>query len=450
MNKIIILNSVWGVVAAGAFFAGRTVETPSGDSANQSSQGGGSGLSSRNGGSGPGGSSSSSGGPGTSLAGGGLNGGSSAGVTVAQFQNESNALVANKMFADLLLTLDAGNARELFDAMIEKQRNGNDVGQQMGLLLEAWGKVDGPTALAAVSEMGGDGRRRGFASISAMRGWASNDPEAAKAHLEGMEGGFEKGMMTQGVVSGLASVDPFAATEYVLKLDAEREASGEGGDDRWRGYAVDRQMEAIANAQIQRGMKDATSWAESLPDGNIKSSAFDRVAESFARNSPEEAAEWIKSHADQEYAGRAIREVSEELSREDPAAAVTWASELPEEAQGGAMRTAMEQWTREDPEAAGGYLGNMSESPTRDAAVSSFARTLDREDPALAAEWAGSISDEGTRTETLQSVARSWLRSDADAAKAWLPQSGLSAEAQQRAIEESSRGGRRDFGGRGR
>lgn len=444
MNKTIILNSIWGLIAVGAFLAGRTDQNSNGSGDSASSSGApASGLSSRS--SGAMGSSSSGAYGANGSTTGSLNGSSSSGVTVAQFQSESNALLANKMFADLLLDLNAGNARELFDAMVEKQRNGNDVGQQMGLLLEAWGKVDGPSALAAVSEMGGDGRRRGFASISAMKGWASSDPVAAKAHLEGLEDGFEKGMMTQGVVSGLAEVDPFAATEYVIALDAEREASADGNNDRWRGFAIDRQMEAIANAQIQRGMKDATAWAESLPDGTIKASAFDRVADSFARNDPQEAAEWVKNHAGQEYAERAVREVSEELSREDPVAAVKWAGELPEEAQAGAMSTAMERWTRDDPEAAGSYLTNLADSTTRDAAVMSFARTLDREDPALAAEWAGSITNEATRTETLQSVARSWLRSDADAARAWLPQSGLSAEAQQQAIDESSRGGRPDF-----
>ncbi|MBT6398899.1 MAG: hypothetical protein HOK04_03820, partial [Verrucomicrobia bacterium] len=360
-------------------------------------------------------------------------------ATVARYQQETDALVANKMFADLLLELRPENAREVFDALLEKRRRGGDTGQQMGLLLEAWGKLDGEAALAAVGEMGGDGRSRGSASISAMKGWASMDPVAAKAHLDGLEGGFEKGMLTQGVVSGLASADPEAATAYVLELEAAREADGEDGNDRWRGFAVDRQMEEIARAQIQRGMSQATSWAESLPEGSIKSSAFDRVAESYAQDDPEAAAEWVKSHADQEYAERAVREISEELSRKDPAAAVSWAEELPGDSKTSAMRDAMGRWTREDPTAAGTYLTTMDESPARDAAVSSFAQSYDREDPAVAAEWAGSIGDETLRTQTLESVARSWVRSNADEAKAWLPDSGLNPELQQKVIEDATR-----------
>jgi hypothetical protein len=82
--------------------------------------------------------------------------------------------------------------------------------------------------------------------------------------------------------------------------------------------------------------------------------------------------------------------------------------------------------------------------------VSSFAQAYDREDPALAAEWAGSIANEEMRNDTMQSVARSWLRSDADAAKAWLPNSGLTQEAQQKVIQDASRGGRGDWGRRDR
>lgn len=441
MKKIIVLNLVWLGVAVAAFLLGRSDQASQAAAADGNGEGNSAGLSRRGGSSG---SSGTGGGVNTKPGEAGGAGGFRTGVSVAQYQQERDALVANKLFAELLLELRPENAREVFDALLDRDKNGEETGQQMSLFLEAWGKLDGEAALAAVGELGGDGRRRGFASISAMKGWASVDPESAKAHLEGLEGGFEKGMLTQGVVSGMALSDPEAATAYVIELDAARDA--EGGDDRWRGYAVDRQLESIAKVQMQRGMTQATAWAESLPDGSIKSSAFDRVAESYARNDPKAAAEWVMDHADQEYADRAVREVSEELAREDPEAAVNWAANLPEATQGSAMRESMERWTRDDPTAAGNYLTTMNESPARDAAVSSFARTLDREDPALAAEWASSIGNEETRSQTLESVARSWIRTNADEAKSWLPDSGLSQEAQQRVIEEGSRRG----GDRGR
>lgn len=373
---------------------------------------------------------------------------------VEAFLNENDPLQANKMFADLLLNVTPENAQEIFDALRESGRGGGDFGREMALYLEAWGRVDGAKAIAAISETGGDPRRRGFGAMSAITGWASTDPDAAKAYIAGIEDEREKGMLNQGLISGLARTDPNAATDYVLALEAERKASapeGEGGpgQDRGRGgWETDRQMETIANAQMRNGADAVTNWAENLPDGDLKAAAFDRVAESLARNDPAAAATWVAEHANEEYSSRAVREVAEEFGRSDPAAAIKWAEALPEERKGEALRETLEEWTRSDPTAASTYLSEMEESPARDAAIGSFARELDRENPEGAAAWAASITDEKARSETLNSVGRSWIRSDPEAAKAWLPTSGLSAEAQQAILAEPERD--RGRGGRGR
>ena len=366
-------------------------------------------------------------------------------VFVEAFLNEGDALTANKMFADLLLNLDADNAREIFDALRESGRADGNFGRDMGLFLQAWGRLDGPSAVAAVADLGGDGRRRAFGAMSAMEGWASTDSDAAKEHVASAEDGWEKGMMRQGLISGIARTDPNAATDYVLELEAERAASGESGDDRWRGYAVDRQMEVIAEAQLRRSPSDATSWAEGLPDGDLKSAAFDQVTESYVKVDPAAAAEWVSDHASADYAQRAVREIAEEFGRTDPEAAIEWAEQLPDESKGSALAETLEQWTRNDPLAASEYLQNMDASPARDSAVASFARQLDREDPAAAADWAATIEDQERRDETLRAVGSSWMRTDPDGAKAWLPTSGLSEEAQQRIIEQpEGRGWGRD------
>lgn len=452
MKNILLLNIAWVVIAAAAFVFGRASVGGSSD-ASESAQ-----LPSK---SGPaagralaGSSKSDRGGRTGAKANRGTTtgGGGSSSATIANYLQETDSLIANKMFADLLLDLTADNAREMFDALRESRQDGMRFGQQMSLFLEAWGKIDGPAALAAVGEIGGDPRRRGFAAISAISGWASVDPEAAKSHLAGLENGFEKSMLVQGLVSGLAKADPAAATDYVLQMDAEQRAAaenGEGGgrDDRFRGFSVDRQMESIANVLLKQGIPQATSWAETLPEGSIKSSALDQVAETYVRTDPEGAAEWIKGLAGGADTERAVREVAEGLARNDPAQAVAFAENLPAESQAAAMRETMERWAREDAVAAGEYLTSMSDGSTKDAAVSTFAREVDREDPQVAAQWAASINDEELRTETLASVARSWMRSNADEAKTWLPTSGLSEEAQQNIIDNPGRG---DWGrGRG-
>jgi hypothetical protein len=387
--------------------------------------------------------------------------GGKSGSPLDAFLNESDPLKANKIFADLLLSLTADNAKEMFDKLRENGRGGGDFGREMGLYLEAWGRIDGAQAMAAVTEMGGDDRRRGFVGMAAITGWASTDPEAAKAWLAGVESDnpWEKGMMEQGLVAGLARTDPAAATEFVFAMEAERIAKAGGEEDanpgdprfRGRGMDADRFMETIVNAQMRMGSSAATAWAEGLPDGDLKASAFDRVAGNLVRTDPQAAAAWVATHAGEEYADRAVREIAQEFGRTDPVAAVEWAGNLPEAGQKDVMRVTFEQWTRSDPTAASTYLAQMAESPARDIAVSSLVRQIDNEDPASAVAWTATIADPEVRTETLSSVGRSWMRSDPDAAKAWLPTSGLPAEAQQAIIDQpqSDRGPGGFGGGRG-
>ncbi len=369
---------------------------------------------------------------------------------VKAFLKEGDTLEANKMFADLLLNLTAENAKEAFDALQESGRGARSIGREMGLFLQAWGRLDGESAIAAVEELGGDGRMRVFGSMSAVEGWASVDPESAKAYVNGLEDGKEKGMMSQGLISGLAQNDPDAATEYVLALETERGASDQdAGADRFRTFATDRQMGVIAEAQLRKGVGVATAWAENLPDGDLKAAAFDQVAEAFVRSDPAAAAEWVKQHAGEEYAQRAVREIAEDFGRTDPKAAIEWASTLPEESQQSALSETLRQWTQSDPTQASEYLQGMASSPTRDAAIGSFARQLDREDPASAAIWAAEISNEQSRTATLTEVGQSWMRTDSAGAKEWLPTSGLSEEAQQKIINQPQGDRRGGFGGPG-
>jgi hypothetical protein len=103
----------------------------------------------------------------------------------------------------------------------------------------------------------------------------------------------------------------------------------------------------------------------------------------------------------------------------------------------------MERWAKKDPVAAGEYLTDMPQSATRDNAVSSYACEVDGSDPQIAAEWAGSIQNEEMRIDTLNAVARSWVRSEPEEARAWLPNSGLPAEQQERILSDADR--RDDF-----
>ena len=138
-------------------------------------------------------------------------------VTVSQFLSERDPLLANRMFAELILSMDASSAGRIFEELKSRRTQGSD--EQMGLFLRAWGQLDGTAAMQAVDEFEGDPRRQAGAGIAAISGGASKDPEGAKAYLDTVDSEIARGVLTQGIVSGMASTDPDGATDYVLELD---------------------------------------------------------------------------------------------------------------------------------------------------------------------------------------------------------------------------------------
>ena len=153
--------------------------------------------------------------------------------------------------------MDASSAGGIFEELKNKRGQGSD--EQMSLFLRAWGQIDGSAAMEAIDEFKKDPRRQAQAGIAAISGWASKDPEGAKAYLASVDNEMARGVLTQGIVSGMASTDPDGATDYVLELDQIQRAQVADADtreerrqwlDRGRAYAFDRQLDTIATAQI--------------------------------------------------------------------------------------------------------------------------------------------------------------------------------------------------------
>jgi len=350
---------------------------------------------------------------------------------------ENDPVKRSLMMAQLMQNLTPENVQAALAALRESPDRRENF-QYLALLQYAWGKIDGAAAIAAALESGGD-RGGPFGAMSALAGWASSDPEGAKAWIAGQEDGREKMMYTGGLIEGLAKTDPAAATAYVLSL-----AAPQAGEDGRVGFDPrDRYISNIAGEMLKQGVEVASAWAHSLPEGSMKASALGEVAQFYARQDPAAAAKWIESYADSADAGRAVREVADRWAREAPSDAAKWVTALPVDAQGDALLSIFSQWGQKEPLAASEYLATMEPSSGRDSAVSGFSRELADEDPTAAMEWAGSIADADLRQSTEISVARDWYREEPEAAKAWALEN-LPAESQE-AITQGGRGEGRGF-----
>lgn len=365
---------------------------------------------------------------------------------IEEISKTNDPLLKQKMFALLLENLNADNARDAFVALKDSRSGarfgrGND--DELRLLANAWGRIDGPGAIAALKEIaaeGGeeeDGRGRGRGGrgpdemSSVLAGWATVDGAAASAYVSGLEDEREIRGAAFGVLQGMLVNGVDEAVSFVSSLPATEDG------DRSKGMY----MAMITGEMLEQGLDQAKTWVDTVTDPDLRTGALARVTMEMMQDDRAGAAEWIAKYGDEDAAAPAVSRLADSWSREDPKAVMDWAENLSGKSKAEAYQETMQSWAGQDPAAAGEYLSDLQESPERDAAVEGYATRVSRENPATAMEWAETISDQGTRQEAMVEVARDWLRNDKAAAEQWIQSSGLPAEA-----VESINEPRRDFG----
>lgn len=330
--------------------------------------------------------------------------------------NDPSQLTRSLAFAKMLESLTPENAQAAMEAMRAHRASGD----QWELFRYAWGAVDPDGAMEYAKSL--DERRQRGAISNVLMGWASTNPKEAIAWVNQLGDEESKSRYRGTLVSGLADYDIGTATSYVFDLAAK--------GDR---YAA-RYLESVTGEQLRSGtIQDAILWTESMPRGELRGQAMDRVANRFVAEDPEAAAAWAAKYASDEHGVRVIEEVGDEWAERDPKAAVEWLRGLPQgRGQEEGMRSALGEWARRDFTAAGEYIQNMPASSTRDAAMSGYAQNVVRRDPQAAVAWANSIGQDELRVQTLERTAREWYRRDPKAAAVWLQASNLPAEAKSR------------------
>lgn len=326
-------------------------------------------------------------GPGHSAAATGFRSGQKSGPKVSLVElrralDESDPVIATQRFATALQSITSAELSEAAKALWARAGDSREMNERKRLLGYRWGQLAGAKAVEFAQEQSGQGKVTAISA--ALAGWASADPAAAKAWIDGQGEPAVRLLYGFALVDGWARSDLAAATNHVLGLPDQPNN--------------DRMMKIVAGEQVRQDPAGAGSWALGLPEGALRSTA--------------------------------IQEVATRLVWADPPAAIDWVAGIPESGQmQDSMSTAMGIWTRTDPASAGAYLTEMPEGAAKDQAVGAFSQAAATEDPGTSAAWAATISDATLREESLVAVARTWMRRDAEAARAWLPQSGLSEEA---------------------
>ncbi len=347
-------------------------------------------------------------------------------LAVQDAVRESDPIKAMSNFTQLVHALTPGNAAAAFKAVRENV-SGFEIMRYMPMLTYAWGGIDGPNAMKAMSEAGG--RESMLGSAASLAGWAANDPTAAKKWLTENGTAETKWFLNRGFMSGLVRSDFQGASDYLAGLPENE-----------RGGLID----VLAEQKLKSGLDDATAWAFSLTDEKMKANALDRVAQQYARQDIAQAAEWAKAHAGEAGSKDAVGTIAREYAQKDAKSAFTWAGTLSGEAQSEAYSRVFREWARNDPTTASEQLNGMASGPAKDSSIASFTRSIARENPDDAITWAGSISSPEAREAAQVEIVQRWRMADGAAAQTWAA-SNLSAEA----LQKSQQPVRGDWGGGG-
>jgi len=179
-------------------------------------------------------------------------------------------------------------------------------------ILERWGHLDGPGAVAYASQVYAE---TGSASLlrEALQGWATKNPQAAIEQIsvlglsDGLQRDFRRDLLEQWVDQNTAG-----ATGYAL---ANR------NPDSWRGA-----VGTVAEQWSKQDPKSAANWVASLESGKDKSNALQTVISNWMKEDLSGAASYVSAQPSGETRDTMAGTLARYIGREDPSSGLKWAA----------------------------------------------------------------------------------------------------------------------------
>jgi hypothetical protein len=170
-------------------------------------------------------------------------------------------------------------------------------------ILERWGQLDGPGAVAYASQVYAE---TGSASLlrEALQGWATKNPQAAIEQTsalglsDSLQRDFRRDLLEQ-----WADQNPAGATGYAL---ANR------NPDSWRGA-----VGTVAEQWSKEDLSGAASYVSSQPSGESRDTMAGTLARYIGREDPSSGLKWAAMVADPNLQQRAVIGALSDLYRKD-------------------------------------------------------------------------------------------------------------------------------------
>ncbi len=305
----------------------------------------------------------------------------------------------------------------------QARQSGLRFSEEHHLLLRAGGRLAGREALEHAVESAGGIKNRSEI-LAALAGWASVNPQEARAWVEAVGEGSGKEAVVYGLLDGWATVDFHSAARYAESLPRNGVR-----DTRFRQLLLQRALASGGIAAAQR-------WVQGMSDGedNLgnKRGAFGEVIHIMLYRDPSAAAQWIADNVSEPYLeGKAVSETATKLAEAAPVATLDWLNSLSElnasQLSNSAARV-MDVWARHDSQGAGNWLNQNPLYPYHESMVQHYARAIAGDHPHIALAWARSISDEKLRIATELATAQAYIQRAGAAGRQTLLAAGYSPD----------------------
>lgn len=319
----------------------------------------------------------------------------------------------------LLNSLTPENALEIAAVFDAAHQTGARYTEEHKMFMRAWGAVDGANALRHALDQAGETKGSPVV-LSAIAGWATTDPTAARDWVENLEDGQAKEDIIVGLLDGWAIVDHESASRYI--------------ESRPRTPARNRARQMLLErALMTGGIPAAQNWFRTIngEDNNkmYKQLAFDELTTRMLAHDPLAVADYIKANDGENHTrGRAIRNTARTIASTDPAAAIDFVTSLENLRPGqltGTYSDIVHEWAQADPGAAGNWLNTQADHPRHDVMVNRYISSIADLEPALALQWANTIDNDNRRRSSQMIAAASLLKAEGDAAIPTLKAAGL-------------------------
>lgn len=335
--------------------------------------------------------------------------------------------------AALLANLNTESAPAIAELFFESGVEGA-LSTETELFMRAWAQLDGAAAITYLEDKNKAGSANG-AMLAALGGWASKNPESARAWAEGVENGGLREDLLYGVIDGWALVDFRAAAEYA--------------ETRPRSNARTRYIDLLFRHSLtEGGTPGAQRWFEGISDNDhnqiFKRRAFEKVVKAMLAEDPSVTAAWIANQAHGRHLSRgAVESTAMKLAESSPEGALQWLSSMTQLSEGigtASQGKVLSHWAGNDPGAAGNWLSDHGDDPHYDALASNFSAAVAAVDSERAMEWALSIQDEKQRRAAQVEVARRQIKAKGESAIEDLRLAGLTEDEIAKARQNPVRG----------